>query len=120
MFASVYETRDEAWTWSEIVPDFKIKISPALRTPDGQLLVPGGVMSDNELHGSKDGGKTWGKLSKFALDQQLVVLPSGCLLALGTARHGLFSIRSSQDGGATWQAEYNNFDRVAYEATQNK
>lgn len=120
VFASLYLSKDEGASWQEIKPDFKVKISPPLQTAAGTVLLPGGVFGDQELHASSDGGLSWTRRGEFRLDQRLVPLPSGQLLAVNMGLYGLFSIRHSSDEGVTWRVEYSNFDRAAHEAKAKK
>lgn len=53
-----------------------------------------------------------------SLGRQLLPLRSGELLDFGGAEHGIFSIGHSTDGGRTWEVEYSNFDRRAYEMSR--
>jgi photosystem II stability/assembly factor-like uncharacterized protein len=120
VFAGVYLSRDSAATWEEINSPFNVKAAAPRLTPQGTLLLQGGVFSKPELQASRDGGKTWAKVSDaIELAEQLVVLPTRGVLAVdGGARFGLARIRHSGDEGATWKTEYSNFDRAAYEAEQ--
>jgi hypothetical protein len=120
VFAGMYTSADNGLNWKEIKGEFTVKVSPPRQMPNGDLLLPGGVFSKQELHGSKDGGTSWAPRSEFALDQQLVVLPNGQLLAVSGGRFGIFNVRHSSDGGATWRTEYTNFDRQVYDAQQKK
>jgi hypothetical protein len=120
VFASLYLSKDQGATWKEIKSDFNVKVAPPYETLGGALLNPGGVFSDRELHASDDGGKTWKKRSPFALENRLVLLPSGKTFAVDRGLHGLFSVQSSADEGATWKTEYSNFDAKAFEAVQKK
>lgn len=120
VFASLYQSADDGATWKEIKGEFSVKVSPPRRLPNGELLLPGGVFSKPELHASTDGGATWARRGDITLDQRLVVLPSGQMLAVSGGRFGLFNVRHSSDGGATWRTEYSNFDRQLFEAQQKK
>jgi hypothetical protein len=120
VFASLYTSADDGATWKEIKGEFNVKVSPPRRLPNGELLLPGGVFSKPELHASADGGATWTRRGELALDQRLVVLPSGQMLAVSGGRLGLFSVRHSADSGATWRTEYSNFDRQLFEAQQKR
>ncbi|MFM2118918.1 MAG: hypothetical protein RL722_386 [Pseudomonadota bacterium] len=118
VFASTWFSRDDGQSWKEVKSEFNVKVAPPRRLPGGRLLMVGGVFSDPELHASDDEGKTWQKVSPFPRDQQLVLLPSGQLLAVALGQFGLFGIRHSSDGGKTWRTEYSNFDRQAFEADE--
>jgi hypothetical protein len=120
VFATLYTSADDGVNWKEIKGEFNVKVSPPRRLPNGDLLLPGGVFSKPELHASTDGGTTWARRGDITLDQRLVVLPSGQLLAVSAGRSGLFDVRHSANGGATWRTEFTNFDRQAYEAQQKK
>lgn len=118
IFAGVYLSKDRGQNWQEIKTEFKVKISPPRQTPSGKMLMVGGVFGDPELQASEDGGATWTRVGPFKLDQNLVLMPSGRMLAVGLGKTGLFDIRASVDEGKTWTTEYSNFDRSAYEAAQ--
>ena len=119
IFAEAYLSRAGSTEWVEITPPFKVKASAPRVLADGTLLVAGGG-ADQELQASTDGGVTWTLLSDdVGPIDNIVVLPSGALLALdGGAQFGLASIRHSSDNGATWVLEYSNFDRAAYQQQQ--
>lgn len=122
VFAGMYLSRDGAATWDEIKSPFNVKIAPPRLTPQGTLLVAGGAFGKPELQASKDGGKTWTKVSEsIELAEQLVVLPTRGLLAVDAGvRFGLAQIRHSADEGATWKVEYSNFDLAVYDAEQKR
>ncbi len=120
VFASLYLSSDHGATWSEVKSDFSVSISPPHRTPDGTLLVPGGVFGKHELHASKDGGKTWQVRGEYPISRVLEPTPTQGLVGIEPGTFGLFSIWHSDDEGASWKAEYSNFDRSAYEASQKK
>ena len=120
VFAGTWIWNNAQGAWAEIKTDFKVKVAPPRQTPGGDMLMIGGVFSSPELHASKDGGKTWQKVADFALDQSLVILPSGNMLGVAFGQHGLFRIRHSSDQGKTWQTEYSNFDRTAYETQESR
>jgi hypothetical protein len=120
IFATDYLSRDGGATWTEIPSPFTVKLFPPYVAPSGSLLLLGGAFGSPELQESKDMGKTWRKISdKVSLEQQIVVLPTKGVFLVSTGQQfGLASIKHSEDGGATWQTEYSNFDTAAYEAQQ--
>jgi hypothetical protein len=123
VFATMYLSRDGAASWEEIKSPFNVKIAPPRLTQQGTMLVTGGAFGKPELHASKDGGKTWSKVSEgvVELTEQIVVLSSGGLLAVDAgSRFGLAHIRHSADEGTTWRTEYSNFDRAFYDAEQKR
>lgn len=120
IFAGLYLSKDEGATWQEVPTEFKVKMVPPQRSRSGTMFLAGGVFSNPELHASRDEGKTWQKVSDFKLDRRLVILPSGAMLAVDSGSFGLFSIQRSSNEGASWQTEYSNFDRAAYDARQKK
>jgi len=120
IFAGLYLSKDEGATWQEVPTEFKVKMVPPQRNRSGTMFMAGGVFSNPELHASRDEGKTWHKVSDFKLDRRLVILPSGSMLAVDRGSFGLFSIQYSANEGASWQTEYTNFDRAAYDARQKK
>jgi hypothetical protein len=119
IFAGDYLSRDNASTWQAIKSDFKVKIAPPSETPDGTLLIQGGVFSNAELHASKDGGATWSSLSNFPLTGSLSVFPSGGLLAVQET-YGVFSVAYSSDGGKSWKYEYSNFNSRLLDRAKDK
>jgi hypothetical protein len=120
VFASVYFSRDEGKTWTAVQTPFNVKISPLLQVKDGRMLMPGGVFSKAELQISSDDGKTWSHYADYELSRTLMLLSSGDVLDTDAGQFGLFTIRSSVNSGKTWQVEYSNFDRQAYDAQQKK
>lgn len=118
VFAGTWIWSEAEARWVEIKTEFKVKVAPPRQTPAGDMIMIGGVFSTPELHTSKDAGKTWQKLADFALDQTLVILPSGKMFGVSLGQYGLFSIRHSADQGKTWKLEYSNFDRAAYDAEE--
>jgi len=119
-FASQFYSRDGGATWAEMKTEFKIKVSAPRRAKTGELITMGGVFSNPELHASSDEGATWQKRSEFELNQDLSIMPSGLMLAVSRSNFGIFNIRTSMDHGKTWEIEYSNFDRAAYDAQQQK
>ncbi|MES2296462.1 MAG: hypothetical protein V4582_05435 [Pseudomonadota bacterium] len=79
------------------------------------LLAAAGGM----LYTSADQGGHWQQLGQFADDSSLLAVPGGPLLEVHAGRSGLFYLRASGDGGATWRTEYSNFDRQALEDEGN-
>lgn len=120
VFAGVYYSRDEGKTWTGVQAPFNVKVSPVLQVKDGRMLMPGGVFSKAELQISSDDGKTWSHYADYELTRSLVPLSSGDLLDSDAGQYGLFTIRRSVNSGKTWQVEYSNFDRAAYELQQKK
>lgn len=118
VFAGVHFSTDQGATWRAMEVPYKIKFAPVQQTYDGTLLMIGGVMSKPELQISKDDGKTWSHLGPYDLGRQLLALKNGTLLDLDLGQYGIFSIRSSSDGGKNWEYEYSNFDKSAYDATK--
>jgi hypothetical protein len=86
----MYLSRDGAVTWEEIKSPLSVKVAPPRRTPQGTLLLTGGVFSKPELQASKDGGKTWTKVSdSIELAEQIVRPPTQGLLVVDSgARFG--------------------------------
>jgi hypothetical protein len=111
--ASQYYSRDGGQTWDTLpTSPYKVKVSPPRMLADGTLLVNGGVFGDTGLQGSKDGGKTWSKLSdKITVDDFYWNLPRAGLFNFDKGRDGIEMISRSADGGATWVVEYMNVDR---------
>lgn len=120
VFATMYLSRDNGATWSEIKSPFNVKVAPPRLTGDGKVLVTGGVFSKPELHASGDNGLTWQLVTAdIRLQETLVLLPTTGMFAVDAGQQfGLASIRRSGDGGATWRTEYSNFDRAVYDAQQ--
>ena len=115
IFAGVFVSNDRARSWQPVEVPYNVKVSPIRRDYAGTMYMAGGAFSEPELQVSKDGGKTWTHAGKRGLGRQLLPLRSGELLDFGGAEHGIFSIGHSADGGRTWEVEYSNFDRKAYE-----
>ena len=115
IFAGVFISNDRARSWQPVEVPYKVKVAPIRRDYAGTMYMAGGALSEPELQVSKDGGKTWTHAAKRSLGRQLLPLRSGELLDFGGAEYGIFSIGHSADGGRTWQVEYSNFDRKAYE-----
>ncbi|MES2316630.1 MAG: hypothetical protein V4631_03975 [Pseudomonadota bacterium] len=111
-----YISKDQAASWQPVKVPFKTKFFPVLQTPDGTLLMQGGLMGPNELHLSKDSGETWSLHGSYVKGRQLLPLKSGELLEVDTGLFGIFTIRRSADFGKTWEVEYSNFARRAYDA----
>lgn len=119
-FASVFISKDQAQSWQPLQVPFNVKAFPPVQAADGTLLMPGGVFSNPELQGSKDEGRTWAHVSKYELGRLVIPLRSGALIDVDNGQWGIFSIRHSNDGGKNWDLEFSNFDRQAYNASQNK
>lgn len=115
IFASAWYSKDQAKTWKTVDLPYKIKAFPVQFTADGAMLAAGGVMSDHELQISRDEGRTWTHHAAYALDRHFVALKNGDMIDANNGTYGLFSIRSSKDGGKTWDYEYSNFDKAAYD-----
>lgn len=118
IFAGVFVSNDRARSWQPVEVPFKIKVAPIRRDYAGNMYMAGGALSEPELQVSKDGGLTWNRAASRSLGRQLLPLRSGELLDFGGAEHGIFSISHSADGGRTWNGEYSNFDRRAYEISK--
>jgi hypothetical protein len=116
LFASVYRSKNQATSWEEIKAPFKVKMWPPLHLADGSMLMAGGMFGGAEIQISKDEGKSWVHLSKYEHGRILLPLKSGDILDFDLGQYGIFNIRHTSDGGKTWQSEYSNFDRRAYDA----
>lgn len=115
IFASAWYSKDQAKTWTALELPYKIKAYPVQFTTDGAMLAAGGVMSTQELQISRDDGRTWAHHAGYELDRRFVVLKNGDMIDVNGGAYGLFSIRGSKDGGKTWNYEYSNFDKTAYD-----
>ncbi|MEW6020800.1 MAG: hypothetical protein AB1807_01550 [Pseudomonadota bacterium] len=118
IFAGVFVSNDRARSWKPVEVPYNVKVAPIRHDYAGTMYMAGGALSEPELQVSKDGGKTWTHAAKRSLGRQLLPLRSGELLDFGGAEHGIFSIGHSTDGGRTWEVEYSNFDRRAYEMSR--
>ena len=111
--ASQYYSRDGGQTWLTI-PEapYKVKIAAPRLLADGTLLVNGGVFGDSGLQASKDGGKTWVKVSdKIGVGDFIWNLPRAGLFNFDKGTLGIEVISHSSDGGTTWTTEYMSVDR---------
>jgi hypothetical protein len=115
IFATAWFSKDQAKTWKTVELPFKIKAYPVQFTMDGAMLSAGGVMSTQELQISRDEGRTWAHHAPYELERRFVVLKNGDMIDVNGGAYGLFSIRGSKDGGKTWNYEYSNFDKKAYD-----
>lgn len=115
IFASTWYSKDQAKTWKAVEQPYKIKAYPVQFTMDGAMLAAGGVMSKAELQISRDDGRTWAHHADYELGRRFVVLKNGDMLDVDGGGFGLFGIRSSRDGGKTWDYEYSNFDKAVYD-----
>lgn len=115
IFATAWFSKDQAKTWKTVELPFKIKAYPVQFTNDGAMLALGGVMSAHELQISRDDGRTWTHHAPYDLERRFVVLKNGDMIDVNGGAYGLFSVRGSKDGGKTWNYEYSNFDKKAYD-----
>lgn len=108
---SSFVSKDMGANWKAILPP------PATARRPMQIFHDGTLMTlNNAAHYtmSQDKGATWtvgGKAERLVLP-----LRTGTLLDFDDGKHGLFSIRSSVDGGKQWDTEYSTFNRQAYDA----
>lgn len=111
--ASHYYSRDYGQTWIDIPSSpYSVKVSPPRVLPDNTLLVNGGVFGDGGLQASKDGGKTWTKLSdKIEVGDFYWNLPHAGLFNVSKSSLGIEMISHSGDGGTTWSTEYMSVNR---------
>lgn len=102
---TMYLSRDGGASWTEIKSPSINRFFAPLPLADNTLLVlVGAAFAKAKLHASTDKGITWQLRSdQFKLQENIVVLPTRGLLAVGA---GLTQIRHSSDGGATWRTEY--------------
>jgi hypothetical protein len=115
-FDSVFISKDQAQSWQPLEAPYKRANYTPVQLVDGTLLMPTGP----ELQVSKDEGRTWTHLSKYAPGRLVTPLRSGALIDNDFGGWGLFDIRYSGDGGKTWVTEYSNFDLEAYRNSQKK
>lgn len=114
-FGQLFVSGDRGANWQRLpLPKDLQGQGPPVMLPDRTWLMISGSFEAPVLLASSDGGATWAERSKMALNQKLMALPSGLLLAVD--RGGFLNtldIRVSKDGGLTWALELSTFDAEA-------
>lgn len=115
--AAAWFSTDDAKTWVKTGSPYNVKVTPPKFTTSGLMLESGGVFGGAALHGSRDDGKTWTKLSdKVALMDVVYPMPTTGLFKLADSSFipgvGVEILSHSADDGATWVTEYTSYDRL--------
>ena len=117
IFATILDSSDLGKTWQEQACPFSVKIAPGCVLSGGKILQQGGPVH-GQLQASEDGGKTWTPMPEgVSHSAKLVATRTLGIFAVddGGASFGFADIKHSSDGGKTWELEYSNFSKAAYD-----
>lgn len=112
--ASSYSSGHCAGPWKKVEVPYTAQVAAPIFTSKQHRLVMGGMLGDEGMYGSADGGETWRKYNNdavisvtgiYGLSEKTVVTRYNGVFRISEGSNGITKISQSQDHGLSWKTE---------------